>query len=68
MFTVHDKPATGVQAELHYINWCLALENEHNPVPRTSLAASADFQAGAWRGNDSAAARLALAGIVKGTK
>ena len=62
-FTINGQPATGVQAELHYMSWCLALENEHNPVPRTALAACNDFQHGAFNAEHGAGQRIRQAGI-----
>lgn len=63
-FIINGQAVTGNQAELAYMNWCLALENESQPVPRTGLSASRDFQEGAYRGNAEARARIEQSGIV----
>jgi hypothetical protein len=63
MFHIDGKEVTGTQAELHYMNWCLALEQEHSDVPHTALDAMADFQKGAFGGCGFAKDRMYLAGI-----
>ncbi len=63
-FFINGQAVTGNQAELAYMNWCLALENEGQPVPRTALGCIADFQQGAFRGNAEARARIEQSGIV----
>ena len=45
------KEVTGNQAEVHFISWCLSLENENEPVAHCSLGASRDFQDGVYRHN-----------------
>lgn len=63
-FFINGQAVTGNRAELDYIEWCLALENENQPVPHTAPGAIADFQAGAYRGNSEARARIEQSGIV----
>lgn len=63
MFQINGKDATGTQAELHYMNWCLALEQEHATVPHSALEVMSDFQRGAFRGDEKALARINLSGI-----
>ena len=60
---LYDEQVSGVTAELHFINWCLRLENEHQPVAHCALDASRDFQEGAYRYNMEKREILKLAGI-----
>ena len=45
------KEVTGNQAEVHFIDWCLSLENENEPVAHCSLDAISDFQEGVYGHN-----------------
>lgn len=63
MFKINGVPATGVQAELHYMNWCLALEQEHSDVPHNALDAGASFQRGVFRGDQAELAKIKLSGV-----
>ena len=65
MFLINGQPATGVEAELHYMNWCLALEQEHADVPHTALDVGTSFQNGAFRGDERELARINLSGVEK---
>lgn len=53
--TINGEPSTGLQAEAHFVEWALALEQEHNEKlltackgERTSLAAVDAFQHAAF--------------------
>ena len=63
MFKINGQAASGLSAEAAYIEWCLSLQNERQPVPRTALSAIKDFQEGAFRGNLESRSRLQQAGI-----
>lgn len=63
MFQIDGKEVTGTQAELHYMNWCLALEQEHADVPHCALDVGASFQRGAFRGDKRDLARINLSGV-----
>jgi hypothetical protein len=65
MFQINSQPATGLQAEAHYVEWCLSLQNEHNPVPHNALDAMADWQRGAYRNDADAYSRMQQSGITK---
>ncbi len=58
-FQIHGEPAVGTQAELHFQEWCLSVEREGQPVPRTALDANATFQRGVY-GNDTEARDLVI--------
>lgn len=55
--TIKGRPATGIQAELHFVEWVLALSQENDaeleiachPHGRTSLTAMKLFQDGVYR-------------------
>lgn len=55
--TLHNRPVTGIQAELHFVEWCLALAQENDaeldcacyPHGRNALTAMHLFQEGAFR-------------------
>lgn len=63
MFLIDGKEATGVEAELRYMQYCLALEQEHEDVPHNALDVGADFQRGAFGGCGFAKDRMYRAGI-----
>ena len=56
-FTINGKAATGLQCEAHFMNWVLALEQEHHegllelcyPDGRTNYTSSAIFQVAAYQ-------------------
>ena len=48
---LNGREVTGNQAEVHFVSWCLSLENENEPVAHCSLDASRDFQDGVYRHN-----------------
>jgi hypothetical protein len=60
---LYDEQVSGTTAEVHFINWCLRLENEHEPVAHCALDAARDFQEGAYRYNMEKRAILNRAGI-----
>lgn len=43
-FYLYEEQVSGLTAEKHFVEWCLKLENQGKPVPRTSLDAIAFFQ------------------------
>ena len=60
---LHGKQVTGNDAAVHFINWCLSLENENQPVARCSLDADRDFQQGVYGCNMEKREILKHAGI-----
>lgn len=40
MFIVNGQQVSGLVAEAKYIEWCLSLVNENQPVPRSAHAAA----------------------------
>ena len=54
---------SGHAAMAHFIEWCLSLENEHEPVAHCSLDAISDFQRGVYGGDMAKRAALSRAGI-----
>jgi len=48
---LNGREVTGNEAEVHFVSWCLSLENENQPVAHCSLNASRDFQDGVYRHN-----------------
>lgn len=60
---LYDEQVSGTTAELHFIDWCLRLENEHNPVPHNALDAMHCFQEGAYNYNMEKREILKHAGI-----
>lgn len=41
--TINQKIVSTNDAQLHFMNWCLDVKNEGNPVPKTALACQAVF-------------------------
>lgn len=60
---LHGDQVSGTTAEVHFVSWCLKLENEHQPVAHCALDAARDFQEGAYRGNTDKREILKRAGI-----
>jgi hypothetical protein len=48
---LYGEQVSGTTAEAHFVEWCLRLENEHEPVAHCALDAARDFQEGAYRYN-----------------
>jgi len=60
---LYDEQVSGTTAEAHFVEWCLRLKNEHQPVAHCALDAVRDFQEGAYRYNMEKREILKLAGI-----
>lgn len=62
-FYLYGEQVSGTTAEAHFVDWCLRLENESEPVAHCALDAARDFQLGAYRCDASKRAILRRAGI-----
>ena len=62
-FYLYGDQVSGITAEAHFVDWCLRLENEHEPVAHCALDAARDFQLGAYRCDESKRALLRRSGI-----
>jgi len=48
-FKINGERVSGIAAELHFMNWCLSVDQEGTPwVPRSGLSASRGFHLGVY--------------------